>query len=470
MENPMTGQIVHSKALRQRDMVLFTVSAILLLDTLTAAASVGAPSIVWWILLGLIFFVPFAMICAEMGCAYPQQGGIYAWIRNGFGGRWASRATWCYWVNTAVWIPAIFLLFAGVFKQIFFPNLSLGGQIIIGVMLTWLTVAVNVMALDVGKWIPNIGALLKILIFIAVIIGAFNHIQHNGMANPLTLGTLKPDFGSSIQYIPAIIYGMLGFELVSAGSDEMRDPARDVPRAILISGAIILVLYVLGTFAILAAIPAGDINLVEGLIDTLIMFFGGSAIGNAFVLILGIGALYTFFSNGVTWALGCNRAAAEAAIEGELPKIFALETKIGTPIGAAVLMGLVSTFVLVLYGFLSASNEDLFWSLFAFSAVIFLLPYQGMMLTFIKMRRLDPDHPRPYAVPGGLRMARLCAWLCITILALSIVLFMYTPGSGPEWAVVGGVIITLTIGEIVIRFSENHQRRESDTAASGSGR
>ncbi|MEH6515427.1 MAG: APC family permease [Halioglobus sp.] len=463
----MTDQIVHSKTLRQRDMVLFTVSAILLLDTLTAAASVGAPSIVWWILLGLIFFVPFAMICAEMGCAYPQQGGIYAWIRDGFGGRWASRATWCYWVNTAVWIPAIFLLFAGVFKQMFFPDLSLGGQIAIGVVLTWLTVAVNVMALDVGKWIPNVGALLKILIFIAIIIGAFNHIQDNGMANPLTLETLKPDFGSSIQYIPAIIYGMLGFELVSAGSDEMRDPARDVPRAIFISGAIILVLYLLGTFAILAAIPAGDINLVEGLIDTLIMFFGGSTIGNAFVLVLGVGALYTFFSNGVTWALGCNRAAAEAALEGELPKIFALETKIGTPIGAAVLMGLVSTFVLVLYGFLSGSNEDLFWSLFAFSAVIFLLPYQGMMLTFIKMRRLDPDHPRPYAVPGGLGMARFCAWLCITILALSIVLFMYTPDSGPEWAVVGGVIITLIIGEIVIRFSENHQQRAKDSAVSG---
>ncbi|MEH6608089.1 MAG: APC family permease [Halioglobus sp.] len=463
----MTDQIVHSKTLRQRDMVLFTVSAILLLDTLTAAASVGAPSIVWWILLGLIFFVPFAMICAEMGCAYPQQGGIYAWIRDGFGGRWASRATWCYWVNTAVWIPAIFLLFAGVFKQMFFPDLSLGGQIAIGVVLTWLTVAVNVMALDVGKWIPNVGALLKILIFIAIIIGAFNHIQENGMANPLTLETLKPDFGSSIQYIPAIIYGMLGFELVSAGSDEMRDPARDVPRAIFISGAIILMLYLLGTFAILAAIPAGDINLVEGLIDTLIMFFGGSTIGNAFVLVLGVGALYTFFSNGVTWALGCNRAAAEAALEGELPKIFALETKIGTPIGAAVLMGLVSTFVLVLYGFLSGSNEDLFWSLFAFSAVIFLLPYQGMMLTFIKMRRTDPDHPRPYAVPGGLGMARFCAWLCITILGLSIVLFMYTPDSGPEWAVVGGVIITLIIGEIVIRFSENHQQRAKDSAVSG---
>ena len=455
----MTEEIHHSKTLRQRDMVLFTVSAILLLDTLTAAASVGASSVFWWLFLGIIFFIPFALICAEMGCAYPEQGGIYAWIRDGFGGRWASRATWCYWVNTAVWIPAIFILFAGVFKQMFFPGLSMGWQIGIGVLLTWLAVAVNVIALDVGKWIPNLGAILKVIIFLAIIAGAFAYIRDNGMANPLTLETLKPDWGNSLQYIPAIIYGMLGFELVSAGSEEMRDPARDVPRSILISGVIIIVLYLLGTIAVLAAIPAGDINLVEGLIDTLHLFFGGTAAGNLFVLVLGIGALYTFFSNGVTWALGCNRAAAEAALEGELPRIFAFESRdLGTPVGAAVLMGLVSTAVLLLYGFLSGSNEDLFWSLFAFSAVIFLLPYEGMLMTFVKMRITDPGHHRPYRVPGGLAAARAAAWCCFAVLALSIVLFVYTPGKGIEWAVLTGVVITLAIGEVVIRFAENHKR------------
>ena len=455
----MTEQIHHTKTLRQRDMVLFTVSAILLLDTLTAAASVGASSVFWWLFLGMIFFIPFAMVCAEMGCAYPEQGGIYAWIRDSFGGRWASRATWCYWVNTAVWMPAIFILFAGVFKQMFFPELSLGWQIAIGIILTWLAVLVNVVTLDVGKWVPNLGAILKVIIFVAIIAGALIYIQDHGMANPLNMTTLKPDWSNSAQYIPAIIYGMLGFELVSAGSEEMKDPARDVPRAIFISGIIIIVLYLLGTMAVLAAIPSGDINLVEGLIDTLQLFFGDSAAGSAFVTLLGVGALYTFFSNGVTWALGCNRAAAEAALEGELPRIFAIENrKLGTPVGAAVLMGMVSTVALLLYGFMAGTNEDLFWSLFAFSAVIFLLPYEGMLLAFLRLRLRDPDHPRPYRVPGGQAAARLVAWTCFAVLALSIVLFMYTPGEGVEWTVVAGVVFTLIAGDIVIRFAENHRK------------
>lgn len=454
----MTAQVSHKKTLKQRDMVLFTVSAILLLDTLTAAASVGASSVFWWVFLGLIFFIPFAMICAEMGCAYPEQGGIYAWIRDSFGGRWASRATWAYWVNTAVWMPAIFILFAAVFKQMFFPELSLGWQISIGIALTWVAVGVNIMTLDVGKWIPNLGAIIKVIIFIAIIIGALLYTQDHGMANPLNFDSIKPDWSSSLQYIPAIIYGMLGFELVSASSDEMKNPAKDVPRAIFFSGAIIITLYLFGTIAILAAIPAGDVNLVEGLMDTFTLFFGESPAGQAFTLILGVGALFTFFSNGVTWALGCNRAAAEAALEGELPKIFAIEHKRhGTPVGAAALMGLVSTVILLLYGFLAGSNEDLFWSLFAFSAVIFLLPYQGMFIAFIRTRVNDPDHPRPYRVPGGLPVAKLLAWTCFAVLALSIVLFVYTPGEGIQWPVFIGVIATLAIGEFVIRFAENHK-------------
>ncbi len=451
----MSETAKHIKSMGQKDMVLFTVSAILLLDTLAAAASIGASSIFWWVFLGIIFFIPFALICAEMGCAYPEQGGIYAWIRDAFGGRWASRATWGYWVNTAVWIPAIYILFAGIFKQLFFPDLSLISQIAIAIGLVWTAVLMNTVTLDIGKWIPNIGAIFKVIVFTAIIIGAIFHTYEHGMANIITFESMRPNWGSSIQYIPAIIYGMLGFELVSAGADEMENPARDVPRAIFISGLMIILLYTFGTIAMLAAIPAGEINLVEGLMNTLYLFFGQTELGRAFALILGIFTLYTFFSNGVTWALGCNRAAAEAASEGELPSILAIESKErGTPVGAAISMGVIATAVLILFGFMSGSNEDLFWSLFAFSAVIFLLPYLGMMLAFVKLRIIDADHHRPFKIPGGLIMARTLAYLCFTILSLSIVLFIYTPGEGIQWPVFLGALSMIAAGELIIKLSE----------------
>lgn len=455
MDSPSAQPIAHPKTLGQRDIVLFTVSAILLLDTLAAGAVVGASAVFWWVFLGTVFFVPYALICAEMGTTYPEQGGLYAWVRDAFGRRWASRATWAYWVNTAVWIPAIYILFAGVFSQMFAPDMALGVQIGVGVALTWFAVAVNSITLSVGKWVPNMGAILKIVVLIAIIGGAFVYTREHGMANPLTLETMLPTWDTSVQYLSVIVYGMLGFELASAGSEEMKNPARDVPRAILKSGLIIIVAYTLATIAILAAIPAGDIDLVEGLMDTLMLFFGDTAAGRLFALSLGVAALFTFFSNGVTWSLGCNRAMAEAALEREFPTIFGREhPKLGTPIGAAIMMGIVSTTVLLLYGLSAGTNEDLFWDLFAFSAVIFLIPYVLLVLAFAQMRRIDGSRTRPYRVPGGDKVATLLSALCAALLIIAIILFVYIPGEGLQRPVAIGVVTVLAIGETVIRMTE----------------
>jgi len=335
------------------------------------------------------------------------------------------------------------------------PDLSMAAQIGIGLLLTWITVIVNVVTLNVGKWIPNIGAIFKIIVMGAIVFGAIQYTQQYGMANPLNVESMTPSWGSSLQYLSVIIYGMLGFELVSAGSKEMKDPARDVPTGIFVSGLIVIVLYVAATVAILAAIPAAEVNLVEGLMETLYLFFGQSEAGRLFALVLGIGALYTFFSNGVTWMLGCNRAMAEAAFEGEFPRVLAYEhPTFGTPVGAAVITGIVSTVVLLLYGFLAASKEELFWSLFAFSAVIFLIPYIILVFAFLRMRNIDPDRRRPFRVPGGSTMARLITFSCAGLLGLSMFLFCYTPGEGMQWPVFTGAVVVTACGELVIRLTE----------------
>jgi amino acid transporter len=458
----MDQSVTHIKTLGRRDIVLFTVSAILLLDTLAAGATVGPSSIFWWVFLGIVFFVPYALICSEMGTAYPEQGGLYAWVRDAFGRRWASRATWAYWVNTCVWMPAIFILFAGIFSQMFMPDLSLTAQIGIGVLLTWIAVIVNVVTLNIGKWIPNIGAIFKIVVIIAIAFGAILYTQDHGMANPLSLESMTPAWGSSLQYISVIIYGMLGFELVSAGAQEMKNPARDIPSGIFVSGLVTIVLYIAATIAILAAIPAADVNLVEGLMVTLYLFFDQTEVGRLFALVLGIGALYTFFSNGVTWALGCNRSMAEAAAEREFPAVLAYEhPRTGTPVGAAVIMGIVSTLVLLLYGFLAGSKEELFWSLFAFSAVIFLIPYIILVFAFLRMRYKDPGRHRPFRVPGGNVVATLITYACAGILALSMFLFCYTPGEGMQWPVFTGAVVITACGELVIRVAETRRNRMS---------
>ena len=443
-------------------MTLFTVSAILLLDTLAASASIGVSSITWWVLLGIAFFVPYGLISAELGTTYPEQGGIYAWVRDSFGARWGTRITWLYWLNNVLWDASVFVLFAGIFAQMFFPDLSLTAKIGIAIGLTWAMVAITCLSLNIGKWIPNTGAIIKMIAFTALVIGGVAFaLRHEGpLANDFSFSALTPEWDSGIQYISAIIYGMLGFELMSSASEEMKNPARDIPRAIAWSGVAIFLFYILGTFAILAVVPLDEIDLVEGLVDTFRQLFGDSALGSAAAMTLGIFALFTFLSNTTTWSIGANRAAAQAAIDGELPRFLAREhARYGTPVGAAVTMGLLITVVLLAYGFVGGENAELFWNLFAASAVLFLLPYVGAVLAFWYARKNDAERPRPYRVPGGNGVAGLITIVCTGILLLSIFLFMYVPGEGFSLEVVIGSVTAIVLGEIAI-FRAEHENRQ----------
>jgi amino acid transporter len=109
----------------------------------------------------------------------------------------------------------------------------------------------------------------------------------------------------------------------------------------------------------------------------------------------------------------------------------------------------------VLYGFLASSAEDLFWTIFAFSSIVFLLPYLLMFGAFLALRRKDASHPRPYRVPGGQGVARLLVALCIVFILQAIVLFIWVPGSqfdlNSGLGIVVGVIATIIVGEVLIQ-------------------
>jgi amino acid transporter len=238
----------------------------------------------------------------------------------------------------------------------------------------------------------------------------------------------------------------------------MKNPARDVPVAIVVSGVLIAVFYLLGTVGILIALPMDQINLVEGIIDTFRKLLGDGGMGQVAVYVLGIMALYTFVANMVTWTLGANRSAAEAAHEGALPAMFErLHPVHKTPAAAAIVTAIVTTVVIVIYGFMAADAEDLFWTLFAFSSVVFLLPYLLMFAAFLRLRVVDANLPRAYRVPGGNGVAWILSLLCMAFIIQAIVFFIYVPDDF-DWnyamSIIIGVIVTVIIGEVLIRLGK----------------
>lgn len=453
-----------TKVLRGLDMTLFTVCAILVIDQLAASASIGVQSIFWWVFTLVLFFIPYGLITAEMGSALPQEGGIYSWVRRAFGPLWAGRTAWLWWVNVALWMPSVYILFAGILAQLIYPDMSLLTKMAITLGLTWLTVGINIVTLQVGKWVPNLGAVFKVVIMLAIGIGGITYALAHGVANPFTLRAMMPNWGVSLAFLPVVLYNFLGFELMSGAGEEMKDPAHNVPKSILISGLLISFFYIFATVGILLALPTKDIGLIDGLVDTFRRLFGGSPVGTAFVALLGGMALYTLIANMATWTIGANRSAAEAANRGDLPAIFSrLHPKFKTPTSSAVLGGLIGTLVLLLYGFLAKSAEDLFWSTFAFSSVVFLLPYFLLFGSFLKLRRTEPDLARPYRVPGGYAVAVTLSLICMAFIAQSIVFLIYKPGAfdlNYALSIIGGVVVTIVVGEILVRGALSRSKKK----------
>jgi len=448
----------YERVLGRADLILFSVCAILTIDTLASAASMGVTWFTWWGITMLVFFVPYGLIVAELGAAWPGEGGLYVWVREAMGPRFGSTAAWLYWINNAYWIPSVYLVFAGTFDTMFLHTKSTWVQAGIAILVTWLTVAVGVIRLEVSKWIPNLGAAVKVAIFLGLgILGIGGVLLGKAPANGFDLARFVPHWNESLAYLPVLLYNTLGFELMSSAGEEMRDPQRDVPRVILLAGAVISVVYTLGALGILLAVPLKDLSIVTGTYDALrALGRPWGAAGDTLVLVLGLGFLYACVANIVTWSLGVNRVAAAAAEAGVLPAALGRRhPRFNTPHVAFVIMGLVATALLLGNAALSESATNVFWMIFKLSGLCFLISYLMLFPSFVILRRKRPDQPRPYRMPGGPAVAWAASGVCwLFVAGCCLLFFKQSPSSQnptqETWLLAGETLLTLVVGLLLM--------------------
>ncbi len=104
----------------------------------------------------------------------------------------AARTTWLYWINVGLWMPAVYILFAGMVAELFLPDLALGWRVAICIALIWLTVGFCNISVHVGVWVSKVGALLKIIVICTLGGAGFYYALKHGMANDLTLRSMQP--------------------------------------------------------------------------------------------------------------------------------------------------------------------------------------------------------------------------------------------------------------------------------------
>ncbi len=440
------------KVLSLRDLVFFSFCAIFGVEAIATCAAIGPSAISWWIICITGYFLPFGLICAELGSAYPEQGGIYVWIKKALGRKWAGRSIWYYWISLPIWLPALYIAIAEMSGHMFFPGIGLWHQVFIGVILIWVAVAINLCPLKVSKWIPNVGSFAQFAIIIGMIAAAAFHFMKNGrLANEINLANVLPNLDAAIVFIPAIIYNLLGCELLSAAAGETKDPARNIPRALILSALVIAFLYLVATFTFWVVVPYREINVASGILQLFTIAFGKAASG-VITMAAGLLVSLTFFTGIVAWSLGQNRTVAESAKNGDLPKILGKVNKEGAPVGASVASGIVSTVVIIIYGALARNAGELFWQVISFSLVVGLFSYLMLFPSFIILRTKDTDVVRPYRIPGPQWIAIAMAVLAEMFILISALILVIQPGHDfirialPN---IAGILIALISGEII---------------------
>lgn len=252
-----------------------------------------------------------------------------------------------------------------------------------------------------------------------------------------------------------IVYNYMGFELMSAAGEEMHNPRRDLPLAILLAGIVIAGVYMLATFGVLAAIPMEKVNIVTGITDALrVMTEGVPALRGLFYPVSAL-LLATFLANMVTWSLGANRVIATAGLDRQVPSVLGhIHPRYGSPDYAYIMMGMVATILAVGNYLTFTSVASVFWTIFALSSVVFLLPYLLMFPAFLTLRLRRPDQPRPFAVPGGAAGAWICTILGEFFILIAVVFFFLPPGETTDvWAyeiqLIGGTLLTILAGVVI---------------------
>jgi len=444
------------------DAVLATVCVTLVAESVAPTAAIGNSQYFWWIFLILAFCLPYGLIAAELGSTFDSEGGMYDWVKKAFGPKWAGRVAWNYWVNFPLWIASLAVAVTDVVAGIFDIELSILWLLVLQLGYTWLVSLLGTMRIGESKWIVNIGTFFKITFMVALgLLGLYVYIKTGESANPInSVSDLLPTMDlASLSFLSVIIFNFLGFEVIATFTEDMENPKKEIPKALIIGGALMALFYVLPATGINIAMSTADAE-VAGITDSfaiLLTTLGfNENVTRIVIIIVGMMFIYTMVANIVSWSFGVNSVAKYSADDGGLPKIFGKTNKEGVPHMASIMNGIVASIIVVIgviLGVVSETASNLFWTFFSFSLVTLLISYIPLFPAFLKLRKTDKTK-RAYKVPGNNLMIGLFTWVPFVLLILGVIFTLFGDFSAEyineNMPLIIGVVVSFIIEEILV--------------------
>ena len=440
------------------DVLLFNIATVLGPRWIAAAGRNGTSSISLWVIAAVFFFVPGALVINELSSRFPEEGGLYAWSKEAFGDFHGFVAGWTYWIYTVFYFPGLLMASASMAAYIIGgrgAQLAQDRTFLLSVSLGLLLVAVilNIIGLNIGKWLQNAGGVgtyvpLLILALVAIIV-----VFKRGSATHFTVQNMLPAWNwNTVNFWSQIAFAFTGLELVSAMSEEVRDPRRTLPRAVFGAGALIALMYIGGTFAILALLPAASIDPQSGVFSAITAGSMVLKIGLLGVLAAMLVTVGNAGGVGSTVA-GIARVPFVVGIDRYLPAAFGkIHPKWKTPYISILVQAVLSGTILVLSQIQSKSILVGYQLVVSAAIILYFIPFLYMFAAVIRLstRKDRRENSHAVLVPGGVVGVWICGALGFLVVLIGIILSFFPPGETTtasfELQLVGGTAISILIG------------------------
>ncbi len=474
--NP-TGQTGTTPQLRREmgfwDVLLFNIAGVLGPRWIAAAAHNGTSSISLWVLAAAFFFVPTALVITELSTRFPAEGGLYVWTKEAFGDFHGFVAGWTYWVYSFFYFPG--LLMASASMSAYIGGGSWGHLAQNRAFLMWgsfalllVAVTLNIVGLNVGKWLQNAGGVGTYLPLLLLVATAFSIWWHHGSATHFTWANILPVWNwGTVNFWSQIAFAFTGLELVSAMSDEIHNPRKTLARAIFGSGVLIAVIYIAGTVAVLVLLQDAQVDAKSGVFQALTIASGVlklSAIGMIAALLVTVGN-----AGGVgTTVAGLSRVPFVVGVDRYLPAAFGkIHPRWRTPYISILVQAAISAAVLLLSQ-INESASSAYQILVDAAVILYFIPFLYMYAAVIRLasRKDRAANEHAVLVPGGQWGVWLAGGLGFAFTLASILFSMVPPGETTnkllfEAKLIGGSAVAVGIGLILYWRGARAKSREA---------
>lgn len=416
------------RALGFRDLVLFYVVSGLSLRWIATAAATGPSATVVWLIALCGFFLPLAACVLDLSSRYPAEGGLYIWTREAFGPFPAFMSAWTYWMSNLPYFPAILFFAASSLLYLGGPMKKLADSpfyfLAFTVVMLALITSMNVVGLNTGKWLNNLGAIGTLIPALVLVAFGIIGFLRFGSATHFTIGAMAPrPRMKSFVFLSTIFFAFGGCEAASFMGEEIREPRRVIPRSLFLAGFILAMGYIAGTLSLLVALPPENVSGLSGFMTAIDLLARHLSLGAlvapiaALVAISNIGAASAYLSSTA-------RLPFVAGVHRYLPAAFGrVHPRFRTPHVALISYGAAGA----VFGALSqagASIRGAYDMLVAMGVITYFIPY---LFLFASAARLQSQPPAlgSFRLPGGKRSMFVLAWIGFLSTGCTIILSLF---------------------------------------------